>query len=257
MTDTWKPAKIEHDILILVKERQIKERRGLHESEILRFTSRTYPDLYSKSEINDAITVLSGKKFLKKEVKIQKIVAIKNRFGGKVGVPTRSHKLDLYTVPDKGILYLREMQGNVPEGPGTRLYNSSEPYSIRRLFEGLFSGTSSDIKIIDNYLGKKTLDYLLTAKGNNVPVRILTSSNKESGFDAAFVDFKNEYDAEARIQEKPGRFHGCVIIVDDQAYIIDHSIKDFGSKPSSIIKVEEPAINDKYLELFAENWAAE
>lgn len=254
MTDTWKPSKIEHDIIIVVKDRQVKERRGLHESEILRFTSRAHPELYSKSEINDAITVLSGKKFLKKEVEIQKIAAIKDRFSGKVSVPARSHKLELYTVSDRGILYLREMQGKAPEGPGIQLYNSSEPYSIRRLFEGLFSGASSDIKIIDNYLGKKTLDYLLTAKGNNVPVKILTSNNKENGFDAAFVDFNNEYDAEVKIQEKPGSFHGRVIIVDDQAYIIDHSIKDFGSKPSSITKVEEPVINDKYLELFAENW---
>lgn len=255
MNDPWKPSKIEHDIIIVVKERQAKERRGLHISEIVRFVTRTHPDLYSKTEINDAIVVLTGKKFLKKDTEIQRIPAMRNRYTNKVDVPARSHKLELYTVSDKGILYLREMNGETPEGPGIQLYNSSEPYSIRRLFEGLFSGASKEIKIIDNYLGKKTLDYLMAANGRNVPIKIITSNNKENGFDAALADFSNEYDAEVEIQEIPGKFHGRVIIVDDQAYIIDHSIKDFGSKPSSITRVEEPVINNKYVELFTESWA--
>jgi hypothetical protein len=254
MSDPWRPSKIEHDILTLVKERQAKEKRGLHETEIVRFVSRTYPDLYSKTEINDAIVVLAGKKFLKKDTEIQRIPAMRNRHTNKVDVPARSHKLELYTVSDKGILYLREMNGEAPEGPGIQLYNSSEPYSVRRLFEGLFSGASKDIKIIDNYLGKKTLDYLMAAKGRNVPIKIMTSSSKEGGFDSALADFISEYDAKVDIQEKPGSFHGRVTIVDGQAYILDHSIKDFGSKPSSITKVEEPVINSKYLELFEENW---
>lgn len=68
MTDSWKPSKIEHDVIVVAKEREAKAKRGLRESEILRYGLRAFPDLYDKTEIKDALTVLIGRRYLKKEV---------------------------------------------------------------------------------------------------------------------------------------------------------------------------------------------
>lgn len=179
---------------------------------------------------------------------------MKDRFGGRNSVPASTIRTDLYSVSDLGILYLREMNGQSPEGPGIQLFDSTEPYSIRRLFESLFSEANKDIKIIDNYVGKRTLDYIMYAKGKNIQIKILTSNNKERGFDEAFAEFEEEFDGGIIIQERPGVFHGRIIIVDGQTFILDHSIKDFGSKSSSITRVDEPFINEKCNELFNNNW---
>lgn len=126
MNDSWKPSKIEHDTIALIKEEQSKKRRGLHETEIVRLVIRAYPDLYTRTDINDALVVLAGKKFLKKEIETQRIPAIKNRYTNKIDVPARTNKLELYTVSDKGILYLREMKDKASQESGIHSDNLSE-----------------------------------------------------------------------------------------------------------------------------------
>jgi len=127
MNDSWKPSKIEHDTVALIKEEQSKKRRGLHETEIIRLVNRAYPELYTRTDINDAIVVLAGKKFLKKEIETQRIPAIKNRYTNKIDVPARTHKLELYSVSDRGILYLREKNGEAPQEQNPQLSKSAEP----------------------------------------------------------------------------------------------------------------------------------
>ena len=118
----------------------------------------------------------------------------------------------------------------------------------------MFGEAERSIEIIDNYIGKRTLDYILAAKDKGIPVRIITSNYEEKGFDEALPDFEKEFGGEFEIKVKQGAFHGRIIIVDGSAHLLDHSIKDFGSKPSSIVRVEEPAINDLCVGLFESNW---
>ena len=126
MNDSWKPSKIEHDILTLVKDKQDKKRRGLHETEIVRFVIRAHPEQYNRSDINDGIVILADKMFLKKETETQKIPAIKSRYTNKIDVPARTHKVELYTVSSKGILYLREMKGEAGQEQATQSNNSPD-----------------------------------------------------------------------------------------------------------------------------------
>lgn len=72
-------------------------------------------------------------------------------------------------------------------------------------------------------------------------------------FNKALAVFKNEYKESVEVLSKPGVFHGRVIIIDNRCHLIDHSIKDFGSKPSSIVNFDEPPANDFYIQLFEDN----
>ena len=183
------------------------------------------------------------------------MAAQRDRYTGKVTVPARTHRVEMYNLSDKAILYLREAATEDQETSTIQIYSQDSPYSVRRLFEGLFGDAKHSIEIIDNYIGKRTLDYLLAAKGKNIPVRIITSNYEEKGFDEALPDFEKEFDGEFEIKVKQGAFHGRTIIVDGSAFLLDHSIKDFGSKPSSIVRVEEPVINNLYTELFESQWS--
>lgn len=255
MSEEWTPSRTEHDVIVAFKSKAVNPKRGLHDTEIIKRVENDHPKTYSKTEIQDAITILSGKRYLEKIDHSSRIPAMRDRFTNKITVPARTHKLIMFNLSDKALIYLRNTQDTQPEAPGIQLFQSTEPYSVRRLFEGLFGDASSDIKIIDNYIGKKTLDYLMNATGKGITIQIMTSSYEEAGFNDAFTDFEQQYSGSVEIKVKQGKFHGRVIIIDGQAYIIDHSIKDFGSKPSSITKVEEPEINSTYNDLFTHNWA--
>lgn len=254
MSDSWKPSPIELNVLLTIKASQVNIARGLHDTEIIKKVRKVYPDVYSKEELQDAFTILKGQGYLDKIVHSSPMAAQRDRYTGKVTVPASTHRVEMYNLSDKAILYLREASSGDQESPTIQMYSQDSPYSVRRLFEGLFGGAEHSIEIIDNYIGKRTLDYLVAAKGKEIPVRIITSNYEEKGFEEALPDFKKEFGSEFEIKVKQGAFHGRIIIIDGSSFLLDHSIKDFGSKPSSIVRVEEPAINDLCVGLFESNW---
>jgi len=254
MSENWKPSQIELNVLLTIKAGKVSTQRGLHDTEIIKRVRKAYPEVYSKEELQDAITVLKGQRYLDKIVHSTSMPAQKDRWSGKVTVPASTHRVEMYNLSDKAILFLREASSAEQEAPTIQMYSQDSPYSVRRLFEVMFGEAERSIEIIDNYIGKRTLDYILAAKDKGIPVRIITSNYEEKGFDEALPDFEKEFGGEFEIKVKQGAFHGRIIIVDGSAHLLDHSIKDFGSKPSSIVRVEEPAINDLCVGLFESNW---
>lgn len=255
MSENWKPSQIELNVLLAIKAGKVSTLRGLHDTEIIKRVKKAYPEMYSKEELQDAITVLKGQRYLDKIVHSTPMPAQRDRWTGKVTVPASTHRVEMYNLSDKAILFLREASSVEQEAPTIQMYSQDSPYSVRRLFEGMFGEAEHSIEIIDNYIGKRTLDYILVAKGRGIPVRIITSNFEEKGFDDILPDFQKEFGDGFQIRVKQGAFHGRIIIIDGNAHLLDHSIKDFGSKPSSIVRVEEPAINNLCIELFESHWS--
>lgn len=209
--------------------------------------TRKYSE-YDRSQVETAIEILAYQKLLQKKTE-------SFRHDPKAWNPTskeraRTIKTEYVSLTGKALLLL----DNRSEGNNTAVFDQSTPYSTRRKLETIFENGTKQIAIADNYVGRKTLDYLQVAK---VPVRILTSSWLEKNFEAALEDFEQQYSSTIKIQRLDGVLHGRFIIVDDKYYLIDHSIKDFGAKPSTLIEILDPIVQDAYKKLISDNWPKE
>jgi len=203
---------------------------------------------FNEGEISDAINILIYQKYFDK--KIQQLPALKNRGSGKTG-PASSRKTEHIVLSGKALLYLNNRSQRTVNA---EVFDRGTPYKTRRKLEEVFESAKKQIIIADNYVGRKTLDYLQVG---NAPVRILTSSTKERGFDSALDDFRNEYPHSINIQTADGKFHGRFIIIDSgKYYTLDHSIKDFGSKPSTIIEIVDNPVQEAYKKIINDNWKA-
>lgn len=87
----------------------------------------------------------------------------------------KSFKTTYYTLSGQAYLLLSGRLENETSEPAVKTFTKDSPYSIRRLFEELFGQARIQIRIIDNCLGRKTLDYLLTANENGTSIKIITS----------------------------------------------------------------------------------
>lgn len=203
---------------------------------------------WNPGKIDEAIRVLIYQKFLdKNDVKTKTPMGMR-RIGEKTEYRTVTTHYVLLS--GKAIMLLSKRdQSNHPALAS--IHVADTPYSNRRMIEDLFASATSSLKIVDAYIGRKTLDYLLSAK---VAVRVITSDQKEKNFDEALNDFRLEYEPGVEIR-RSSALHGRFIIIDESRfYLIDHSIKNFGDKPSSIIEISEPLVQKVYRQLFDDNW---
>ncbi len=206
---------------------------------------RENPNFEDDNDIQEAISILLSKKYLAKETKSTRITTQARR-----GIPGKntSIKTVYISLSGEALLYLKNRNDEVRK---TQIYDQSTPYSARRKLEDIFENAKSKIRIGDNYIGRRTLDYL---KISTVPIQILTSSNREKNFDSALTDFRQEHSQTVEIQIKDGALHGRFIIADDRFYILDHSIKDFGKKLSSIVEVTDGTVQAAIKKIFIDNW---
>lgn len=204
---------------------------------------------WTREQVGEAIKVLIYQKFLdKKDVKT-KIPLGRRTVGSK---QEYSSVTTHYVSLSGKALMLLSNRSKLSETTSASVHVAENPYTTRRKLEELFASAKLSIKIVDAYIGRKTLDYLLSAAA--VPVKIITSGQKEQNFDQALIDFQAEFKPAIEIHQSSA-FHGRLIILDDSKfYLIDHSIKDFGSKPSSIVEVDEPKVQAVYKQLFDDNW---
>lgn len=203
---------------------------------------------FSKRGIIEALDVLISKRFFDKK---QFSTSSRNTPYEDKRLPTI--KTEKYKLSGKALLYINGRdKGKAKEAAHiSQAVDSSTPYSVQRDFEKIFEQATQRILIVDNYIGRKTLDYLLIAK---VPIRIITTSFTEQGFDTAKQAFLAQYQSTMDIKVKNGVFHGRFIIADDKYYVVDHSIKDYGKKPSMIVEIVDSDIQKSMLTLFNSNW---
>ena len=200
---------------------------------------------WTREQVEEAIKVLVYQKFLDK-----KDVSSKMAFGMGGKKEYMSVKTHYVLLSGKALMLLSNRDAS-PHMVAASIHVAESPYSTRRRLEEVFAAAKSSIRVVDAYIGRKTLDYLLSA---SVPIKIITSSQKEKNFDQALIDFQTEFKPGIEVRES-NAFHGRVIILDEsRVYLIDHSIKDFGSKPSSIVELTEPEVQKVYNQLFNDSW---
>lgn len=118
---------------------------------------------------------------------------------------------------------------------------------LRKIFES----AESSLDISDPYLGSR-LFALLTKKRKGVMVRILSASVKEADRQTA-ADFKQQY-GDLELREQQSGMHDRFIIVDrSAAYAVGHSLKNLGSKDTTVTLAPDPK---SVITLFEDRWNA-
>jgi hypothetical protein len=207
--------------------------------------ARTHTDI-ERDDIAEAIDILVYQKYLSKKTESHRFdPKVWNKYSNE---KARTIKTEYVDLTGKALLHIKN---RTVSKSSAAVFDSSTPYATRRQLETIFEEAKKLIYIGDNYIGRKTLDYLQMAK---VPVRIITSSNTERNFDAALEDFRAQYPSTIDIKVVEGVLHGRFIIADDRYYALDHSIKDFGSKQSTLMEMIDAPVQAAYKKLFDDNW---
>lgn len=237
---------IEEDILRFFYEKTKKSGPRETTTGLVHDFHREHKDI-ERNDIEEAITILISQKYLtEKNVTTKFDPKIYNKFSKERVQTIRTTYIEL---SGKALLHLKGREEN--NVATTALFDSSQPYAVRRKLENIFENAKSQIRIADNYIGRKTLDYLQVA---TVPVQIITSSKEEKNFSLALNDFEAQYPSSIEIKIVDNKLHGRFVIADDKYFVLDHSIKDFGDKPSTIVEVIDLPVQTAYKKLFDDNW---
>jgi len=253
---SYTPNDVEAKLLRAVYAHDKEHRRKKHTSrDLVNTAHNAHPDI-SKDDFEAALTILLSKRYFTKAVYRQSVAQQKAMFPSLVKtnhvfMPTST---TTYSLSGEALLYLEGRHDTGTAKPTVTAFDNTAIYRARRALETIFEGAKQHIKIEDNYIGRRTLDLLLSAK--NVPIQIITKSQKETNFASALVDFQRDYGGTIEIKDEDAKFHGRFLIIDDQVYIIDHSLKDFAEKPSAIVMIEASEVNRQYLQYFEHTWKA-
>lgn len=125
------------------------------------------------------------------------------------------------------------------------------------LSEKVLSNLRGDLKIVDPYCGKRTLDILSNINGNKIKLltNIKTLNKKKNAFIREYRDFITEYpNIEIRDYSK-GDIHDRYIISLDSLVLIGYSIKDFGKKETfAVILKNNNDIREQLSHNFNDKW---
>lgn len=237
---------------------KLEERHQQHTpTEVMQRYRRDNKDV-PKPEIEKAWTVLVTGKFIKEWVNTLTIAEQKARLSVyRTSSRFKPHLAPIRTtycqLTGKAIMLLDgRLSEDSVSSTSPAVYDSTTPFQSVRALQKVFEEATTSIKIVDNYIGPKTLDYLISVP--EIPIQIIAEQDKfERGFQTAYEAFKQEYNSTIQIADGGKKFHGRFIIADDNGYLIDHSIKQFADKPTALIPLE-PEATAVYLKLFDEAW---
>jgi len=102
------------------------------------------------------------------------------------------------------------------------------PFSAKSQIRDLLATASTEVLVIDSYIGVGTLDCLRSVRQK---IRLLTASlpnSVEAGFDAALIGFKQEgFQIEVR---RGDMLHDRHLAFNDRCWLVGSSLKDAGKK---------------------------
>lgn len=122
-------------------------------------------------------------------------------------------------------------EGKLPE---EITVSEKKPFTAKSAVRELLNAAQTDVTIVDNYIGIRTLDCFRDVKQ---PIRLLTGSRSnsiESGFDNGLKEFIAEgYQIDVRQHSK---LHDRFILFNNRCWLVGSSLKDAGSKTFNIIE---------------------
>jgi hypothetical protein len=115
----------------------------------------------------------------------------------------------------------------------------------------IFQSAQSSIDVCDPFIGLR-LFALLSDRQPQVSVRILSANVKQADRQTA-ADFKKEYGGLELREQKSGMHDRFIIVDHSRAYVVGHSLKDVGSKDTTLTDAPDPK---SVIDLFEERWNA-
>ena len=120
------------------------------------------------------------------------------------------------------------------------IFFKGQMWDATSCIEEIISKAEKSIKLIDNYVDRKTLD-LLSRKKAGIPVEIHTSEKNCNLTEKEISDFRNQYGP--LVIRTTDEFHDRFLILDNrELYHIGASIKDAGKKAFEISLNEDEGI---------------
>ena len=131
------------------------------------------------------------------------------------------------------------------------ILRAGEHLTANLVLRRIFQSAQSSIDVCDPYIGVR-LFALLSDKQPQVSVRILSGDVKPSDRQTA-ADFKKEHGG-LELREQRSGMHDRFIIIDRSiAYVAGHSLKDVGSKDTTLTDAPDPK---SVIDLFEDRWNA-
>lgn len=126
---------------------------------------------------------------------------------------------------------------NGKEDLKSKLFFDGEIYDAYSFIIDIICKAKKEIKVIDNYVDKITLD-ILSKKNTDVTVLLITNENKSKLTKTDINKFNMEYQCLKIIYTNA--FHDRFIILDNkELYHLGSSLKDLGKKVFGISKIED------------------
>ena len=140
-------------------------------------------------------------------------------------------------------------------------FEPGKKYSSKHVLSGEVIGTlAGDLMVVDPYCGPRTLDVLMSAKGNKVRVLTTlpqTSKTAVNAFKRELRDFASDYPS-IEFRDYQGKdLHDRYILSPDRLVLLGYSIKDLGSRESFAIVLSRQMceeIAQALSEAFEDRW---
>lgn len=156
-----------------------------------------------------------------------------NKSKGKIHVHKEEDRIS-YEIMKSGKDYLISKNDDVK----VFYFQPNRKYESKRILSGEIFNLKGELKVIDPYCDKKTLDIL--ENGGKTEIKFLTKidnikdQRRQRSFLRELQDFKSDY-PNIEFRDYPQNdIHDRYIISDDAFVIIGYSIKDFGKKETFI-----------------------
>jgi len=131
------------------------------------------------------------------------------------------------------------------------ILRAGETFKGNLMLRQIFQSAQSSIDVCDPFIGVRFFA-LLSDKRPQVSIRILSANVKPADRQTA-MDFKKDYGG-LELREQTSGMHDRFIIIDhSRAYVAGHSLKDIGSKDTTITDAPDPK---SVIDLFEERWNA-
>jgi hypothetical protein len=131
------------------------------------------------------------------------------------------------------------------------LIHSGEGFRANRIVRELFSSASTELCIIDPYVGSQLFDLLQDSR-NATAVRIITSARVSAATKQTYLAYHTQ---EPRVEMRiiAGDIHDRFVLWDgSKGFHIGHSIKDLGTKDTQLNLIKDPK---QQLQLFESRWS--
>lgn len=130
-----------------------------------------------------------------------------------------------------------------------KVYPKGHAYSAYKDILGILTGAKNEVIITDNYVDEELINLYLEKIPENVRIRVLTKE-PQGNFMAVGKKFKIKPNVNFQVR-KSMDWHDRCVFIDGNCWVMGQSVKDAGTKPTYLVKLEE---HDLLKKAFDEVW---